>query len=309
VLARGIAAVVAGSVVVWFATSSGVAPEPSEATVSPPRKLESPQGAPDVVIATPPTTTSAAAELAGPPVSAVVQVAERAAAPGMNLGVAVLDVSSGELVEGSNARRQVYSASLAKLIVVVDMVDRRRSNGLTITASDVDLVGRALRGSDDGAMNVLWGRFDGQGAIGRVATRLGLTDTEAPDDSTQWGETLVTATDFTKIYQHILADLTPEDRQLITGPLASAQHIAVDGFDQYFGLLLHGASAQIYAKQGWVNYRPSTVYLHSAGVVHSDRTGRDYAVALLSQQSASNQTARTRLSTVAAAALGALGAG
>jgi hypothetical protein len=308
VVARGIAAVVAGSVVVWFATSSGVAPEPSEAAVSPPQP-ESMASPPDVVVAEPPTTTSATAELAGAPVSAVVQAAERAAAPGMNLGVAVLDVSSGELIEGSNARRQVYSASLAKLIVVVDMVDRRRSNGVTITASDVDLVGRALRGSDDGAMNVLWGRFDGQGAVGRLSARLGLTGTEAPDDSTQWGETLVTATDFTKIYQHILKDLTPEDRQLITGPLASAQHIAVDGFDQFFGLLLHGASAQVYAKQGWVNYRPSTVYLHSAGVVHSDRTGKDYAVALLSQQSASNQTARARLSTVAGAALGALGAG
>jgi hypothetical protein len=307
-LVRGIAAVVAGSVVVWFATSSGVAPEPSEAAVPQPHR-DTAESAPDVVIGSPPTTSSATAELAGPPVSAVVQAAERAAAPGMNLGVAVLDVSSGELVEGGNARRQVYSASLAKLIVAVDMVDRRRASGLTITASDVDLVGRALRGSDDGAMNVLWGRFDGQGAISRVAARLNLTGTEPPDDSSQWGETLVTPTDFTKIYQHILKDLTPEDRQLITGPLASAQHIAVDGFDQFFGLLLHGASPQVYAKQGWVNYRPSTVYLHSAGVVHSDRTGKDYAVALLSQQSASNQTARTHLSTVAASALGALGVG
>ena len=132
-----------------------------------------------------PPTSSATAELAGAPLRAVVEAAERAVAPGMTLGVAVLDLRTGELVQGSGGR-PFYSASLAKLLVVVDMLDRRRSGGLVIAAADLELVERALRGSDDGAMNVLWGTYDGPGAIGRLADRLGLAATEPPDDETQW---------------------------------------------------------------------------------------------------------------------------
>jgi beta-lactamase class A len=257
-----------------------------------------------------PGTTSASADVPGAALEAVVDAAERAVPSGMTVGVAVLDLTTGELVRDGNGGREFFSASLAKLIVVVDMLDRRRSSGLVIPKSDLDLISRALRASDDGAMNALWGTYGGPAAIDRVADRLGLTGTEPPDDVTQWGETEITAVDFTKLYQHILHDMPPEDQQLITGALATAQRTAVDGFDQFFGLLLNGASPQHYAKQGWMTYLPSTQYLHSAGIIHNDQTKKDYAVALLSEQpSVNTQTARTRLSTVANAAIDALGIG
>ena len=121
------------------------------------------------------------------------------------------------------------------------------------------------------------------------------------------GETVVTAADLARIYQHVLHDMAAEDRQLIVGALQSARQTAVDGFDQFFGLLVNGASEQVYAKQGWMTYLPATTYLHSAGVVHDDRTATDYAVILLSEQtSVSTRIARTQLSTVATAALAAL---
>lgn len=256
-----------------------------------------------------PDTTSAQQDIPGAPLSVVIDAADQAVAPGMTAGIAVLDLSTGELVQNTNGRKQFYSASLAKLLLVVDMLDRRRTAGLTIPASDLDLVGRALRASDDDAMNALWGTYGGPAAIDRVAAQLGLTDTESPDDPTQWGETEITAADFTRLYQHILREMPAEDQHVIIDALAGAQHTAADGFDQFFGLLAGGASAQRYAKQGWMTYLPATTYLHSAGVVHDPRTGKDYAVALLSTQSASYQTARARLSTVAGAVLAALGVG
>jgi hypothetical protein len=240
-------------------------------------------------------------------VAEVVDAAERAVTPGMTLGVAVLDVSSGELVMGRDGGRQFFSASLSKLVVVVDMLDRQRAEGRAIAGADLELAGRALSSSDDGAMNVLWGRYDGPGAISRVATRLGLTATAPPDNPNVWGETLVTAGDLVRVYQHILRGMAPEDRSVIVDALAATQPAATDGFDQLFGLLRQGASGQVYAKQGWVAYRLAGLLLHSAGVVHGV-TGNAYAIALLSiQRSVTGQAARERLSTVSAAAMDALG--
>jgi hypothetical protein len=226
----------------------------------------------------------------------------------MTLGVAVLDVSTGELVEGRYGARPFMAASLSKLVLIVDMLDRRRMQGLAITEFDLELVARALRSSDDGAMNVLWGRYDGPGSMGRVATRLGLSASRAPVDSSQWGDMTTTAGDMVRILRHVLRDMAPEDRAVIVDALATAQPVATDGFDQFFGLIGHGASEQVIAKQAWVPYRPAGYLLHSAGVVHDSRTGHDYAIALMSIQSqVSASVAGDRLSAVAAAAFGALG--
>lgn len=257
------------------------------------------------------TTTTTTATTVPPPVRpsirAAVDAAEAAMPSGMTLGVAVLDVTTGELVESRSGSRQLYAASLSKLIVVVDMLDRR-AQGMAITESDLKLAGRALSASDDGAMNVLWGKHDGPGAITRLATRLGLTGTRRPPDPEDWGETLVTAGDVARIYQHILRDMAPEDRTVITGALAAAAPVATDGFDQHFGLLAQGASPTVYAKQGWVSYLPARLFLHSAGVVHDNRLSSDFAIALLSiQPSGNKQAARERLSKVATLTVAALG--
>ena len=298
--------VVVGAILVaaWRATTAGTQQERTPVAVST-------MGGPAVALETSVVLSTPAATAAQPVVSAraLVDASERAIAPGMTLGVAVLDVSTGELVEGRHGNRPFMSASLSKLVLVVDMLDRRRTEGRAIAEPDLELIGRALSSSDDGAMNVLWGRYDGQGAVSRVAAKLELSATSAPRDSTQWGDTLVTAGDLARIYRHILRDMAPDDRNVIADALIFTRPTATDGFDQFFGLLGQGASQQVYAKQAWVPYRPSGFLLHSAGVVHDSRTGNDYAIALLSIQSyVSRQAACDRLSAVAAAALRAMGA-
>jgi hypothetical protein len=236
----------------------------------------------------------------------LVEAGERAAA-GMTLGLAVLDVSTGEVAEGRDGSRRFIAASISKLLLVVDLLERRRSSGLTISDADLDLVRRALSTSDDGAMSALWGRYDGPGAIGRVAANLGLLTTRPPQDSSQWGDTQVTAADLTRVWQHVMVEIPPEDRAVIVDALVAASGTAADGFDQFFGLLGQGASANVYAKQAWVPYRPAGYLLHSVGIVHDIRTGHNYAIAMLSIQSHIDaQSARTRLSAVATAMLDAL---
>lgn len=244
-----------------------------------------------------------------PPVPAadLVAAAENAATPGMTLGVAVLDVNTGELAEGRDGGRHFMSASLCKLILAVDVLDRHRAEGRRVDPADLDLITRALSDSDDNAMNALWGRYDGAGAVARVAARLGLTASLPPESSNLWGDALVTAADMVTLHRYVLRDMAPQDGAVIVNALSAVNAVATDGFAQHFGLLHQGASPRRYAKQAWVPYAPAGYLLHSSGVAYDGRTGHTYAVALLSIQPYSTDgDARNRLSAIASAALAVL---
>lgn len=208
----------------------------------------------------------------------------------MTLGVAVIDLTTGRMAS-SGGDRQFYSASIAKLIVAVDVLSR------DVSAADRERVRRALSTSDDNAMNALWGLHDGVGAVRRVAQRAGMTNTSPPRDSAEWGETMVTADDIARLQAYIQ---TCPARDFIVAALTAAPARAADGFDQAFGL--HAPGVDAYSKQGWMTYRPSSAYLHSAGVLH-DR----YVVSLLSvQRGRSMASAKERIDAVTRALAGAL---
>lgn len=305
-IAVAVAVVTAGALVMWSATTPTYLSDTRPVRAA--DKTPTPT-APAERLAEPSVPASSAPAPVVPPVSAqaLVTAAESVAEPGMTLGVAVLDVNTDELVVGRGGTKQFMSASLSKLIVAVDMLDRHRAEGRSIDPADLDLVTRALSASDDNAMNVLWGKYDGAGAVDRVADRLALTATLAPESSNMWGDTLVTPADLVKVYRHILRTMAPPDSAVIVDALAAATAVATDGFEQHYGLLHQGASQQRYAKQAWVPYRPAGYLLHSAGVAHDERTGHVYAIAILSiQPYSSDRVARDRLSTIAAAAMATL---
>lgn len=209
-----------------------------------------------------------------------------AAGGASDVGVAVMDLESGQVLS-DQGDQPFYSASLSKLILAADALQQ------PISDNDRALIDRALSASDDSAMDVLWTRFDGMDAIGRVAAAAGLTGTHAPEDPSQWGEVVITANDMVKLYHYILGSPV---RDPIVAALSSAPATAADGFDQAFGLL--GVTG-VYAKQGWMYYLPSDVYLHSAGVLDSR-----YAVAVLTTSpTGSWTTARQSINAVASALL------
>lgn len=224
--------------------------------------------------------------------------------PSTIVGVAVLDRRTGELADGVYGATQLYSASLVKLVVAVDVLSQRRA-GAVVTDADLALVRRALGSSDDAAMNALWSRFDGVGGVQRVAQRLGLVATSPPADPSQWGETMVSAHDVVAVFDHVLTDLPAEDRDVILSALASAPPTAADGFDQWFGLLAGGMPPGLAVKQGWLCCLQGSSYLHSAGTIDPDRR---YVVALLSAvpRGTGYDGAREALDVLADAARGAL---
>lgn len=240
---------------------------------------------------------------------AAVLAAESAAPAGMELAVAVYDRSTRESAVGDRGTEPFYTASLAKLVVAVDMLDRRRLDGLTISEGDTALLRRALSASDDSVMNALWTKFDGQGAAERVRARLQLSGTSAPRAFGQWGEMSVPAVDFVRIWRYVLDEMPAADRDFLVGAMDSAPATARDGFDQAFGLLspaVRGPSGPgAVAKQGWMCCFSGKTYLHSMGAVGA---GERYLVVLLTREPKGPgwDTSRAGLDQIATSAVRAL---
>jgi hypothetical protein len=242
---------------------------------------------------------------------AAVDAAEEEASDATELAVAVFDRGTGELAVGEHGNEPYYTASLSKLVVVVDILDRRRLEGLAVSDADVALIRRALGPSDDDAMSALWDRFDGAGAAARVSARLGLQGTSAPRRTGQWGEVEVTAADFVRIWQHVLDEMPADERDLLVADLEAAPPVADDGFDQAYGLLAPAVRGSDgpgpVAKQGWMCCFSGQYYIHSAGAVGDDRR---FVVTLLTRvpRAPGWAAARKELTDIATAATAAFDA-
>jgi hypothetical protein len=187
------------------------------------------------------------------------------------ISVVVLDGSGAEL-SSSGAGTTHWTASLAKLFVVQQLLERDAAGTLTLDAGDLALMERAVEASDDQAMTALWVEFDGAGLVTAVAEEFGLSDTAAPATAGQWGETTTTAADYATFLGALDAHLSARDLATLTTWMQSTTATAADGFDQSFGLLSPGTrTGGTAAKQGWMCCLDDRRQLHSAGVLADGR--------------------------------------
>jgi hypothetical protein len=223
----------------------------------------------------------------------------------VEVGVAVQDRVTGKLVVGKYGGQQFYSASVAKLFLITELLHEKEAGEIQLTATDSYLMKRALSASDDAAMDSLWETFNGPQTLSELIESLRLTQTTAPTDTGEWGETLTTASDVIAVYDNVLDRLTAADRDFVVGALGAATDSGADGFDQAFGLLVPPRRADVKAKQGWMSYQ-SKYTLDTTGLLGSDNR---YVVALLTTQSAAAgwDSARTVDNEATAALLGSDG--
>ncbi|HEX3812739.1 MAG TPA: hypothetical protein VHX59_07840 [Mycobacteriales bacterium] len=200
----------------------------------------------------------------------------------VEVGVAVQDRATGKLVVGKYGAQQFYSASVAKLFLITELLHEKEAGEIQLTATDIDLMKRALSASDDAAMDSLWETFDGPQTLSELIESLQLTQTTVPTDTGEWGEMLTTSSDVIAVYDDVLDRLTTADRDFVVGALGAATDSGADGFDQAFGLLAPPRRADVKAKQGWMSYQ-SKYTLDTTGLLGSDNR---YVVALLTTQSA-----------------------
>lgn len=183
--------------------------------------------------------------------------------------VALADRTSSPVANGL-AAEPFYTASLAKLFVVEDVLHRARTGALTLTTADRQLLMSMLVSSDDPAMSTAWDRWGGAQMVSAVAARYGLTGTTGPAVPGQWGETVTTASDTARFLSALSVTADPADATTIRFWLALASPAGADGFDQTFGLMAPGLTGPVAAKQGWMCCVDGARDLHSVGVVDGE---------------------------------------
>ena len=273
-----ILAVLAATTVV---TGSGCGARPT-ASVGEPVILAAPAPQNPAVPLPPPETTATTqppAQTPAPPASgkapaidpSALEAAARKVEPNTTLGAVVFDRVSGAPVLSIDADRQFRAASLGKLMIAIDALDRGA------TEPERERITRMLSASDDDIASAMWVAL-GPNLVPRVVRLVGLEHTEAPELAGKWGEVKITANDMVRVYLYVMHDMAPEDRTLVVDALAQAPQYAADDFDQYFGIP-DGLDTQWAIKQGWGNNDHAMV-LHSSGLVGAEWR---YVVVLLTE--------------------------
>ena len=174
------------------------------------------------------------------------------AADGVTVSFLVLNRHTGESVIQHEVHQQFRSASLVKILIALDYFESRGPDAI-VSEEDLALLQSMLRVSDDTAASILWVRGGFEAVVQRMVTRLGLVDTEPPEDRRIWGYTAISAADVATTYRYLLQTAHPRFRDFIMGNLRLATRCAADGRDQYFGI--PRAVPRPWAiKQGWSGY-------------------------------------------------------
>jgi hypothetical protein len=236
----------------------------------------------------------------------VVRAAASAAGADGSIAVVVRGAAGAPTTASANAREPRYTASLAKLFVVQQLLEASAEGRVRLTAADRSRLRRAISLSDDAAMNRLWVAFDGAGLVRSAAREFGLPDTAPPAVRGQWGQTRTTAADLADFLAHLSRHLRADDLAALTGWMRAAAAHGADGFDQAFGLRSPDVDGdhRIAVKQGWMCCVAGTRQLHSVGIL-PDGT----VVVLLGQfrEATSWDTARGALDRAAEGLVAAVG--
>ncbi|MGC4943411.1 hypothetical protein [Kribbella sp. DT2] len=194
-------------------------------------------------------------------------------------GVTVLDRDTGQVTEQLNPDLPFRSASVVKLLIVLDFL-WDRGPAYELPAEDRARLEVMLRSSDDDAASYYWDELGGGAIVNRMVRRLGLTHTTRPPATHPgfWGYVAITAADTVRIYQYLLDQAPAPVGAFVMGHLHQATRYGTDGFDQYFGIA-SAFSGDFSIKQGWSGFpgsgrsRPSdgldltSEALHTTGTV------------------------------------------
>ncbi|MDQ4039068.1 MAG: class A beta-lactamase-related serine hydrolase [Actinomycetota bacterium] len=202
--------------------------------------------------------------------AAVDEASAYAASQGVNAGIAIIDREARTEVVNAGAGTPIRTASLVKLFITDNLLQRQRSGEFQLSEQDRLLIESMLVFSDDSAAESLYGRFGQEAMVIEVAQRYGLVTLLPASPPAEWELTSVSPIDLARYYDLFLRQTPAVDRDYVVGLLRRASPIATDGFSQVFGLAngLAGGTAGI--KQGWMCCPDGNSYLHSTGIVGAD---------------------------------------
>ncbi len=189
--------------------------------------------------------------------------------PQGHVSVVVYDRTTGTTPVSLDAHRHYTSASLVKLLIALDALDRGSSPGT---------VREMLSRSDDDTASQLWVAGGETRIVHEAVAEMGLAETRPPKAPGRWGDTEITAADITRVYRYLMDRAPAEHRTTILQALGEATENGADGFRQYFGIPDALGDVRWAVKQGWSCCNPGRI-LHTSGLVKDNR----YIVTVLTE--------------------------
>jgi hypothetical protein len=212
-------------------------------------------------------------------------------APDATLGAVLVDRRTGRTLLEVNSDQPFYAASLVKLLIAMDALDRS-----PVDQAVERQVFRMLAESNDDIASAFWGEGGGPAIVTHMAARIGLTGTAPPSEPSMWGYTLTTPRDMVRTYEYLMHGAPERQREVIVRALGETQELAADGWRQYDGIP-DGMDRPWAVKQGWGNTAQDE-FVHSTGLVGE---GWRYVVVLMVQAPAGEGWASLRDAVTAAA--------
>jgi hypothetical protein len=169
---------------------------------------------------------------------------------GVRASYMVFDRKAGRVVLERRASQTYRSASVVKILIALDYMDRHR-----VSAADRALLVPMLRSSDDKAATEFW-RRGGQGRIiERMVRKVRLRDTAPPPAEKPgfWGYTALSARDVVAMYRYLLDEAPKAQREFVLAQLRRSTPCGTDGFDQTFGIP-RALKRPWAVKQGWSGF-------------------------------------------------------
>ncbi|SFO08175.1 hypothetical protein [Amycolatopsis rubida] len=189
--------------------------------------------------------------------------------PQGHVSVVVFDRAKGTTPVSLDPHRRYTSASLVKLLIALDALDRGGNPGI---------VREMLSRSDDDTASKLWVQGGETRIVRAAVTEMGLAETRPPKNPGRWGDTEITAADITRVYRYLMDRAPAQHRMTILNALGGATENGADGFRQYFGIPDALGDVSWAVKQGWSCCNPGRI-LHTSGLVEDHR----YIVTVLTE--------------------------
>lgn len=189
---------------------------------------------------------------------------------------------------GYRADKAYDSASVAKIAIMAATLRRQEQAGRALTKREKSLLSRMIRDSDNGAASTLWNRLGRGRTLDRFFADAGMTHTKAGPKG-YWGLTRITAADQVVLMAHLTQPstlLSEAGRAYARTLMASVDHT------QDWGVSAGpGKGVTVELKNGWLPRGRDGWAVHSVG--HVRGAGRDYLIAVLTLDNASERSGIT----------------
>jgi len=194
--------------------------------------------------------------------------------------VRVRDLQTGQEY-GYRSGSHYDSASVVKVAIMAAVLRRQEQQDRYLTATEVRLLGKMIKNSDNDAASRLYASLGRGPAMQRFYAAAGMTHTSS-GPGTSWGLTQITATDQVVLLGHLAR---PTDLLTRNGRIYARKLMASVTASQAWGVSAGPPDGtRVELKNGWLSRSTHGWRVHSTG--HVKGSGRDYLVVVLTMDNA-----------------------